>query len=76
MLLPPATAESVAGPSTGKTEFDRPILFILYSFILFVFALPFAGSAVFALPFAGSAVCALPFEGSAVFALPFAGSAV
>ena len=26
---PPAAAEPVAGPSTGKTEFDRPILFVL-----------------------------------------------
>ena len=28
-VLPPAAAEPVAGPSTGKTEFDRPILFVL-----------------------------------------------
>ena len=35
---PPAAAEPVAGPSTGKTEFDRTISF--------VFGTPVAGSAV------------------------------
>ena len=61
-----------------QATLNLTVLFYLFyhSFILFVFALPFAGSAVFALPFAGSAVCALPFAGSAVFALPFSGSAL
>ena len=41
-----------------QATLNLTVLFYLFyhSFILFVFALPFAGSAVFALPFAGSAV--------------------
>ena len=92
VLLPPAAAEPVAGPSTGKTEFDHPILFILY-FICFCtpgcglccFCTPGCGLCCFCTPVCGLCciiVHCFLFPSSrntrhpAVCALPFAGSAV
>ena len=50
VLLPPAAAEPVAGPSTGKTEFDHPILFILY---FICFCTPGCGLCCFCTPGCG-----------------------